>query len=232
MDAPPPGFSPRSWEHLSKLLVTFYPGVPLYGTHIDLKNAFSSFVLPDLARTVFRLRSGPSGRVVGLGRLPFCWKYSPFICQQTPARIVGRVQPRDIPLVHYLDGFLLIHHGKRYVRDHTGNAVTALQEGFIVSPKSVLEPATQLVFLGKWLDLLVRMVWSHEVAHLQMLVAWLRLAVWRSQKRLMQSFLGFLHWQVRPLGVVCPFAAGAYCWLREEGGEHTPVAVLESLLAL
>ena len=62
------------------------------------------------------------------------------------------------------------------------------------------------------------MVWLHEVAHLLMLVAWLPLAVWRSQRRLMQSFLGFLHWQVGPRGVVCPVAAGAYCWLREGGG--------------
>ena len=36
----PPRFSLRSWEQLSQLLVTFYPGVPLCGTHIDLKNAF------------------------------------------------------------------------------------------------------------------------------------------------------------------------------------------------
>ena len=97
---PPPRFSLRSWEQLSKLLVTFYPEVLLYGTHIDLKNGFWSFVLPESARTVFRLRSGPSGRVVGLGRLPFGWKYSPFICQHTLARIVERVLPPDILLVH------------------------------------------------------------------------------------------------------------------------------------
>ena len=48
----------------------------------------------------------------------------------------------------------------------------------------------------------------------------------------MQSFLGFLHSQVRPWRVACPFAAGACCWLREEGGGgHTPVEVLESLVA-
>ena len=100
----PPRFSLRSWEQLSKVLVTFFPGVRLYGTHIDLKNAFRSFVLPASARTVFRLRSGPSGRLVGLGRLPFGWKYSPFICQQTLARIVGRVLPPDVLLVHSLPG--------------------------------------------------------------------------------------------------------------------------------
>ena len=57
------------------------------------------------------------------------------------------------------------------MRDNTGNTIDALgQEGFIVSPKSVLEPATYLVFLGKRLDLLERMVWLHEVAQLQMMV--------------------------------------------------------------
>ena len=211
----------------------FYPGVPLYGTHIDLNNAFWSFVLPESARTLFRLRSGPIGRVVGLGRLPFGWKYSPFICQQALARLVEHALPPHILLVHFLDDFLLIHHDKGYLRSNTGGAVDALERGgFIVSPKSVVQPATRLVFLGKWLDLLERMVWSHEVAHLQMLVAWLRLAVWRSQKRLMQSFLGFLHWQVRPRGLVCPFAAGAYCWINGEQAGHTTVAVLESLVVL
>ena len=190
-------------------------------------------MLLDSACTVFRLRSGPSGRVVGLGRLPFGWKYSLFLYQRTLARIVERVLPTDILLVHYLDDFLLIHHDKGYLRDNAGNTVDALgREGFVVSPRSVVDAATQLVFLGKWLDLLERMVWSHEVAHLQMLVAWLQFAVWGSQKRLVQSFLGFLHWQVRRRGVVCPFAAEVYCWINGERAGHTPVAVLESQVVL
>ena len=101
-----------------------------------------------------------------------------------------------------------------------------------MSPKSVLEPSTKLVFLRKWLDLLVRVVWSDEVAYLQMFVAWLQLAVWRSRKRLMQSFLGFLHWQVRPRGLACPFTAGAYYRLNGDMGGHTTPAVLESLVVL
>ena len=125
----PPRFSLRSWEQLSKLLVTFYPGVPLYGTHIDLKNAFWSFVLPESAHPLFCLRSGPSGRVVGLGRLPFRWKYSPFICQQALARLVEQALPRDILLVHYLDDFLLIHHDKGYLRSSTVGTVDALERG-------------------------------------------------------------------------------------------------------
>ena len=212
----PPRFSLRSWEQLSKLLVTFYPGVPLYGTHIDLKNALWSFVLPELARMGFRLRSGPSGRVVGLGRLPFAWKYSPVICQKTLAQIVERVLSPDILLVPYLDDFLLFHHDKGYKRDNTGNTVIARgREGFIFSPKSVRSRPLSWFFWGSgWTS------WRG-----QMFVAWLWLAFWGSQRRLLQSFLGFLHWQVRPRCVACPFAAGAYCWLRAERPGHTMVAV-------
>ena len=62
-------------------------------------------MLPESARTLFRLCSGPGGRVVGLGRLPFGWKYNVFICQVAPARLVEQALPPDILLVHYLDDF-------------------------------------------------------------------------------------------------------------------------------
>ena len=48
----------------------------------------------------------------------------------------------------------------------------------------------------------------------------------------MQSFLGFLHWQVRPRSLACPFVVGAYCWLNGDMGGHTLVAVLGSLVVL
>ena len=135
--------------------------------------------------------------------------------------------------MHYLDDFLLVHHDRGYLRRHIGGTVFALEKGgFIVSPKSVLEPSTKLVLLGRSLDLLEQKVWSHQVADVQMFVAWIRLAVWQSERQLMQSCLGFLHWPVRPRGLACPFAAGAYCWLNTDMGGHTPVAVLESLVVL
>ena len=96
---------------------------------MDLKNAFWSFVLHVLARTVFRLRSGPSGRVVGLGRLPFGCKYRTIICQQALARTVEQALPPDTLFVHYLDDFLLIHHDTGYLRSNMGGAVDALERG-------------------------------------------------------------------------------------------------------
>ena len=40
---PPPRILLQSWEHLRTLLSTYSPGVPLYGTHIDLENASGVF---------------------------------------------------------------------------------------------------------------------------------------------------------------------------------------------
>ena len=119
----PPRFWWRSWEQLSKLLITFFRGVPLYGTHINLKNALWSFVLPESARTLFRLRSGPSGKVVGLDG----WKYSPYICRRAVAQLVEVVVPPDILLVHYLNDFLLVQHDRQNLKKHTGGG--ALEEG-------------------------------------------------------------------------------------------------------
>ena len=89
------------------------------------------------------------------------------------------------------------------------------------------------MFRAKWIDFLNGVIWSHEVAKLQMFVAWIRVAVWRSQKWLMQSFLVFLQCQVRPSGVACPLCGGGVL-LAEWGctGPHTPLAVLESLVVL
>ena len=86
-----------------------------------------------------------------------------------------------------------------------------------MNPKSVLEPATQLVFLGKWLDLLERMVWSHEVARVD------SLAVAKEAHAIFSRLPSLA-------GVACPFVAGAYCWINGEQAGHTPVAVLESLV--
>ena len=156
----PPRFSLRSWEQLSKMLVTFFPGVPLYGTHIHLKNALWSFVLLESARSLFRLRSGPCGKVVGLGRLPFGWKYSPYICQKALARLVEAVPPPPrILLVHttWMIYYWCTTIGSTCasIRGAGGEGRSA-EGGFIVSPKSILDPSTRLVFLAKRTDLLNR----------------------------------------------------------------------------
>ena len=69
---------------------------------------------------------------------------------------------------------------------------------------------------------------------------WLRLAVGTGSDRHLQSFLGLLNWHVRPRGLGCPFAAGAYCWLRwgrmvggvKQPAQGFPLKMLGSLATL
>ena len=237
----PPSFGLDSWEDLARSLSAFPLGVGLYGVHIDLKNAFWSFCLPQGARQVFRFRSAPGAPPVALSRLPFGWKYSPYLCQTSLARILGGVLPPEILLVHYLDDFVLVFTDREVLREAGRSAVRALIEaGFLISPKSVLDPVPVASFLGKELALQVRQIKSHEQALLQLWAGWLRLAVGTGNDRHLQSFLGLLNWHVRPRGFGCPFAAGAYCWLRwdrmvggvKQPAQGFPLKMLGSLATL
>ena len=150
----PPTFQLDSWEDLA--------GQPLFAVHIDLKNAFLSFRLPPQARRIFRFRPGPGLPAIELERLPFGQKYSPCFCQMPLLRVLRGVLPPRIPLVHYLDDFLLVYTEEGVLREAGRVAVRALVEaGFLISPQSVLDPVQQVSFLGKALNLACRMVASH-----------------------------------------------------------------------
>ena len=143
--------------------------------------------------------------------------------------------------MHYLDDFLLVFTDKEVLREAGRVAVRALIEaGFLISPKSVLDPLPVASFLGKELDLQARQIRSHEQALLQLWAGWLRLAVGSGNDRHLQSSMGLLNWHVRPRGLGCPFAAGAYCWLRwgrtvggvKQPAQGFPLKMLGSLATL
>ena len=64
----PARFSLCSWENMADRLSAWTPREPLYCTHIDLKNAFWSFVLPPKAARAFRFGFRPGGG--GTGHVP------------------------------------------------------------------------------------------------------------------------------------------------------------------
>ena len=85
--------------------------------------------------------------------------------------------PRSVELLHYLDVFVLLSADGPLLHGTTQECVRLLVENeFIVSDKSTLEPVQHLFVLGKFLDLQRRMVYSHRRACLHILAAWLRLA--------------------------------------------------------
>ena len=121
-------------------------------THVDLSNAFWSFLLPAGSEGMFRFRFW--GKLWDMKRLPFGWKYSLVICQQLLGSLVRDLIPPDILLIHYLDDFLLVARDRARLREATGRVAARLREAkFLVSPKSTLEPTDSLHCLGKFFEL-------------------------------------------------------------------------------
>ena len=180
----------------------------------------------------FSCNGGGGETVYRLDRLPFGWKYSPTICQFALSEIVTPLIPKEIILLHCMDDFLLIGPDPAELARVTALVAEALRtHGFIVSPKSTLSPVERIFFLGKWLDLSARTISSHPRAFLQMLSAWLQVAVWTlNYSRLVGKLTGFMQWHVRPRLGTGPLFAGSYCWMR--WGDHSqalPLKVLEGL---
>ena len=92
----PPKFSLASWELIGRWMAEQDPSRELYGTHVDLSNAFWSFKLPRKASRIFRFYTRQGGGLVSLDRLPFGWAFSPFICQELLGRVVRGIVPEGV----------------------------------------------------------------------------------------------------------------------------------------
>ena len=145
--------------------------------------------------------------------LPFGWKSSLVLYRFALSEIVSTLIPEGVVLLHYLEVFLLVSADVSLLQAMTAcMAEESTRCGFIASPKSTLSPVTRIFYLGKWLDLEERTITWHPRAFLQMLAAWLRVAVRTSKNsRLTGKLVGFLQWHVRPKLGMWPLFAGAYC---------------------
>jgi hypothetical protein len=124
----------------------------------------------------------------------------------------------------YLDDFLILGGCRRELEEVTRRMVQALRDaGFLVSPKSVLEPATGILFLGKFIDTCERKMWSHPRAGLQTFAQWVRLATaTHPHPQHLNKVLGFIQWHVRPRKGMGPFLAAAYCCEQWGQDDHPP----------
>ena len=79
------------------------------------------------------------------------------------------VLPPGVPRVHYLDDLLLVYAEEGVLREAGRAAVRTLVEaGFVISPKSILDPVQLFSFFGKALNLASRTVACNTQALLQL----------------------------------------------------------------
>ena len=156
----------------------------------------------------------------------------PVLLTDSPGPIVRPRIPDGYRLFHYLDDFLILGPDPVRLRAVTARVLRAVEEAqFIVSAKSTLDPVTEILFLGKYVNLGVHTIRSHARAFLQMFNIWLRLATWsHPSSRLLSEALGFIHCHFWPRMGGGPLLAGSYCCDRLGGLEHpTPRKVLHGL---
>ena len=101
--------------------------------------------------------------------------------------------------------------------------------GFIVSPKSVMEPSRSLYFVGKVFDLSSGTP-ENRLGMLRGLVRlWLLLVPGLVNRKCMERLLGWLEWALRPSAGLSLFLARPYYW-KHAGGSWVPRALLRPLL--
>ena len=107
-----------------------HPSRELYGTHLDLSNAFWSFKLPRRPTELLGFIPGRGGGWCHWTGL-FGWAFSPFICQELLGRVVRGIVPEGVFLVHCLDDFILLSCDRDLVEGVTETvAVRIRQAGF------------------------------------------------------------------------------------------------------
>ena len=79
----------------------------------------------------------PGGPVVGATRLPFGWKFSPYLCQRILGDLLRRLIPQDVDLLHYLDDFVLVSTDRPLLHGTTQECVRLLVEAY-VSPRALV----------------------------------------------------------------------------------------------
>ena len=180
---------------------------------IDLSNCFWSIRMPYRWCRVFRVNT-PQGCFRWL-TLPFGWKYSPMLCQRLVSALVRRALS-DLRArgVTYLHDVLVSAVGRCRLRVAARRVSRVLgRAGFLISPKSVIEPVRTLDFIGKQFSAAAMTVEKKPGVIGGVVALWLLGVVQnRLSARLAARLLGKLEWAVRPNAGLAPFVAGGHCW--------------------
>ena len=146
----------------------------LFFTKLHISNMYWACKVPAEFRNSIRFRV--NGVSYYVPSLPFGWAFSPIIAIETLARYLSLQHPGQVTLIQYLDDVLLASVSQRCCGVTLRLARDLVQGGWVVSPKSALEPDTCVTWLGKKID---GSEFSMQQTHTylaQTLKGWLKLA--------------------------------------------------------
>ena len=184
---------------------------------MDLSNCFWSIRLPPSHIGCIRIET--ARHTYTLLCLPFGWTHAPAIAQRVVQRHlpVPHLTPRLPPshTIQYLDDIAFIGPSSPQLGPVIDAAVERLcSAGFLISPKSVLQPQPATIFIGKHISPSLGTISSLPAYYAGVVLQWLSLATGHYTSRKVSRLLGKLVWLGQPRRRILPFLAGPYAALK------------------
>ena len=139
-------------------------------TTIDIKNAYHSLILPPQVSNTFRFSINRQGKVTCYKwlRLPFGWDKSPYIFNKLIMNVFEQIEcPHESISLSFYDD--VINASTSYtsaVSSHHFHQQALVDEGFLISEKSVGNPSKSVQWLGKYISSSQGIVWVQPLHHL------------------------------------------------------------------
>ena len=100
------------------------------------------------------VRVATPGTTYALVRVPFGWHQAPGLVQHLIAAVLSQLSDTQVVIVHYLDDILFVGRDMLITTQVARDTAAHLaRQGFLVSPKSVVDTTSSLTWMGKQLGL-------------------------------------------------------------------------------
>ena len=192
-------------------------GAPLWGITLDISNFYWSLQIPAAHRGLFRIQGAH------FHCLPFGWKFSPVLAQDTLAALLkeffdNHAEGLDIYRFHYLDDVLILSRDRECMNSlghRLAGFLTA--KGLRISTKSCLEPHQNVLWLGKMFDLAKGEVRNTDKMLTKCLGIAIKTACSPVSPKVAERVTGKMQWAFGPRKGVTLFLQG---WHRFRWGHH------------
>ena len=206
-------------------------GAPLWGITLDISNFYWSLQIPAEHRGLFRIQG------THFHCLPFGWKFSPVLAQDTLAALSqeffdNHTEGLDIFRFHYLDDILILPRDKECMNSRGHRPAAFLTaKGLRISTKSCLEPHQNVLWLGKMFDVTKGEVRNTDKMHTKCLGIAIKIACSPVSPKVAERVTGKMQWAFGPRKGVTLFLQGWHRFRWEHHRfQHRPSPALISAL--